>query len=100
MLPKLEELRTKALHELAGASDIKQLEAWRVKYLGRNSELTSVLRGLAALSIEEKKTVGGRANEIKTVLADSFAQKEIEVKRSRLDSSPGDAIEITLPGRP
>lgn len=100
MLPKLEDLRTNALQELAGANDVKQLEAWRVKYLGRSSELTAVLRGLAALPLEEKKTVGGRANEIKTIMADSFAQKEIEVKRARLDASSGEAVDITLPGRP
>lgn len=100
MLPQLEELRVRALQELADLNNAKDLEAWRVRYLGRNSELTSILRGLSTLPLEEKKTVGGRANEIKSALGDSFKQKEEALLLARLTSSPGEAIDITLPGRP
>src|SRR3989338_7407760 len=100
MLPQLEELRVRALQELAATNNAKDLEAWRVRYLGRNSELTSILRGLSALPLEEKKTVGGRSNEIKSALGDSFKQKEEALLLARLTSSTGEAIDITLPGRP
>ena len=100
MLPQLEELRVRALQELAATNNAKDLESWRVRYLGRNSELTSILRGLSALPLEEKKTVGGRSNEIKSALGDSFKQKEEALLLARLTSSTGEAIDITLPGRP
>lgn len=99
MLQKLEDLRIQSIQQLSDARDVKALEAWRVKYLGRGSELTSMLRGLAALPLEEKKTVGARANEIKTILSESFTQKETELRRVALDS-PAEAVDITLPGRP
>ncbi len=100
MLPQLEDLRSRALQELAVANNAKELESWRVRYLGRNSELTSTLRCLAALPLEERKIVGSRANEIKSTLGDNFKQKENTILSARLDSTTSDTIDITLPGCP
>ncbi|MBI4188334.1 MAG: phenylalanine--tRNA ligase subunit alpha, partial [Chloroflexi bacterium] len=72
MLEQLEELRLKALHGLEGVNNIKELEAWRVNYLGKKSKLTNSLRSLATLPLEERKIAGARANELKTSLEDSF----------------------------
>ena len=79
MIEQIEGLRLKALQELASVNNATELEAWRVRYLGRNSELTQVLRSLATLPLEERKNVGGRANEVKSDLEDSFKQREKEI---------------------
>ncbi len=70
MLQQLEELKLNALQELEGINNVKELESWRVHYLGRKSHLTKVLRSLATLQLEEKKAVGARANEVKSYLED------------------------------
>ena len=62
MIQQLEELKTKALQELDKIPDARELESWRVRYLGKKSSLTSILRSLATLPIEERKSVGARAN--------------------------------------
>ncbi|MBI2328804.1 MAG: phenylalanine--tRNA ligase subunit alpha, partial [Chloroflexi bacterium] len=62
MLEPLEELRVNALKELGGINNSKELETWRVRYLGKKSGLTQILRGLASLPLEERKTAGARAN--------------------------------------
>ncbi len=100
MLPQIEELRSRALQELEGVSDTKALESWRVRYLGRNSELTRVLRGLATLPLEERKVVGGRANQLKTELDSLLKEKEQTLRQAELTFARGEAIDITLPGRP
>ncbi len=64
MLQQLEELKINALQELEGISNIKELESWRVHYLGRKSHLTKVLRSLTNLPLEEKRVVGARTNTI------------------------------------
>jgi phenylalanyl-tRNA synthetase alpha chain len=106
MREQLEELLTKARKEITGISEDKDLESWRIRYLGRKSELTNILRGLAALSIGERKVVGARANEVKALLAGALQQKTEELKRESAQKSlrvndtllaRGDA---TLPGRP
>jgi len=100
MLQRLEELKVNARQELEGIDNIKGLESWRVRYLGRKSELTNILRGLAALPLEEKKAVGACANEIKSYLEDSLRQKgQVLRELALVSSAEGEHIDITLPGR-
>lgn len=100
MLGQLEELRLKALHELESINNIKELESWRVGYLGKKSELTNILRSLATLPLEEKRIVGAHANEIKARLEDGFRQKEQTLREAQLASAKGEAVDVTLPSRP
>jgi len=65
MIQRLNELKQTALRELEAVNDLANLESWRVRYLGRKSELTNMLRGLADLPIEERKSAGAAANRIK-----------------------------------
>ncbi|MFH0768263.1 MAG: phenylalanine--tRNA ligase subunit alpha [Chloroflexota bacterium] len=100
MLQQLEELRLKALQELTSIKSTKELESWRVSYLGRKSALTQALRSLASLPLEERKTFGARANEVKVNLEDSFSQKEQAVRESQLTLAKRESIDFTLPGYP
>ncbi|MFC2034709.1 phenylalanine--tRNA ligase subunit alpha [Chloroflexota bacterium] len=99
MFGRLEKLKANALHELEGIYDIKELDSWRVCYLGKKSELTENLRSLASLPVEERKTVGARANEVKVSLEGSLRQKEKVLREIGLSSARREAIDITLPGR-
>ncbi len=100
MIKQLEELRVNALQQLEGINNIKELEAWRVHYLGRKSELNEVLRGLGHLPLEERKVVGARANQVKVNLEDDLRQKEQALREVQLASVKRGAIDVTLPGRP
>jgi phenylalanyl-tRNA synthetase alpha chain len=100
MLNQLEAIKTKAEEELKVAKDGPALESWRVRYLGKKSELTQVLRGLASLSIEERKTVGAYANTLRESLEEIFKGKEKDIREAQmLASASKQAIDITLPGR-
>jgi phenylalanyl-tRNA synthetase alpha chain len=100
MLKELEELESKALKELGSLSQPNELELWRVRYLGKKSQLTGMLRSLAGLPLEERKAVGARANEIKARLEDGFRQKEQALRETQLAQVRKEAIDITLPGYP
>lgn len=101
MIKQLEELKVNALKELEGIDHIKELESWRVRYLGKKSELTKVLRSLATLPLEERKAVGAFANEVKSNLEDSLEQKGQVLRELELAASAkGEHIDITLPGHP
>ncbi len=100
MLKQLEDLKSNALQELGGIDGIKELESWRVRYLGRKSRLTDILRSLASLSLAEKKAVGARANQVKTCLEDSLRQREQALRELELAASAeAEQIDVTLPGR-
>jgi len=101
MLKQLDEIKSKAIDELSGISDIKALEDWRVRYLGKKSTLTQVLRGLATLPAEQRKGVGVSANEVKVLLEAALARKRKELKEEELARVlERRGIDVTLPGRP
>jgi len=101
MQSQIEEIEAKALQELERISNTRDLDAWRVRYLGKKSSLTSILRRLADLPLEERKSVGARANQVKTGLEEKLKEKEqslLEVKIT--EHARKEVTDITLPGRP
>jgi len=100
MLNQLEELRLNALRELEGISNVRELESWRVRYLGKKSELIKVLCSLATLPLAERKAVGARANEVKAELGNSLKQKKQALEAQLTAATRGEALDITLPGSP
>ncbi|HEY97890.1 MAG TPA: phenylalanine--tRNA ligase subunit alpha [Dehalococcoidia bacterium] len=100
MLDKIEEIKTAALEQLGGIDNARDLEAWRVQYLGKKSQLTQILRSLANLSIEERKAAGAAANRVKKELESGASQKNQALREAELTSSTtGESIDISLPGR-
>jgi len=65
MKDKIDNIKKAALVEIAAAESAEGLEEVRVKYLGRKSELTEVLKGLKDMSVEEKKEIGQISNVVK-----------------------------------
>jgi len=101
MINQLEELKSNALRELDGIGSTRELDSWRVQYLGKKSDLTGILRSLAELPIEERKTVGAYANKIRANLEGTLKQKEEALRETVLAASASvEDIDITLPGRP
>jgi phenylalanyl-tRNA synthetase alpha chain len=98
---QLAELREQALAELTDTNSTAELESWRVRYAGKKSRLTEILRGLAALSIEERKEVGAQSNTLKIELEAAFKLKEDSLRELEMASAASrDSIDISLPGRP
>lgn len=56
MKEMLEKIKAEAAAKLEAAN--ADLEAIRVQYLGKKGELTGVLRGMGALSAEERPKIG------------------------------------------
>ncbi|MBN1366521.1 MAG: phenylalanine--tRNA ligase subunit alpha, partial [Dehalococcoidales bacterium] len=101
MLDRIEGLKNGALQELEVIRDARELEAWRVKYLGRKSDLTGILRGLAQLPIEERRNVGAKAGELKAVFESTFEQKKqaLTMVQTEMATRVSGAFDVTLPGR-
>jgi phenylalanyl-tRNA synthetase alpha chain len=101
MLEQLKGLHTQALDELSKINNPRELELWRVRHLGKKSNLTKILRSLAALPLEERRRQGAQANEIKKALELSLEEKK-QLLQEVLFTSPLDRqkTDVTLPGRP
>ncbi|MFH1583002.1 MAG: phenylalanine--tRNA ligase subunit alpha [Candidatus Falkowbacteria bacterium] len=94
MESKLQQLKQEILDKLAEVKQIDILRDLEIKYLGRKGKLTKILRSVADLSVEEKKTLGKLANEIKLELVNKFA----DVKTSLEKNLSGTVVDATLPG--
>ena len=101
MLERLKDLRARALEELNTVGNPRELELWRVRYLGKKSDLTQVLRSLATLDLEERRQVGAQANEVKSALESSLEEKSGLLQEAVLTSHrEARELDVTLPGRP
>ena len=99
--PRLEELHREAEQAVAGAGDLEALEELRVRYLGRKSELTGILRSIAELPAEQRGAVGKAANTTRAALESLIAERSARLEAAALESRLAeDRIDVTLAGDP
>jgi phenylalanyl-tRNA synthetase alpha chain len=100
MREQLEQLRNEAIKAIAAVSGEEALQEIRVRFLGRKGELTALMKGLGALSPEERPLVGQLVNtvkeEVEACLENALKTTREAVKTQRLQS---ERIDVTLPGR-
>ena len=82
---RIDTLRSEVSAAIAGAGDTGALEALRVRYLGRKSELTSILRGIAELPPDERGQVGSAANQARQALEAELEAREAELEAVELE---------------
>jgi len=98
MKEKLQKIKADALAAIN--SDNADLEQIRIQYLGKKGELTSVLRGMGALSAEERPVVGQIANEVRAEIESALkikaeAKKDQELQKRLISEK----IDVTLPSK-
>ena len=97
----LEELRREAEAAIAAAETATELEELRVRYLGRRSQLTQVLRSIGELPPERRGPVGREANELRRALERQLAERSSQLEAAELERRlAGDRVDVTLPGDP
>ena len=99
MKEQLEALRSKALEELQAAETPKQLEEFRVRYLGKKGEVTGLLRGMGSVAPEERPAMGQLINRLRADLEGELEAREQAVtsllKEQQLKA---ETLDVTLPG--
>ena len=99
MKNKINTIKDLALNEISKAESLDGLENLKVKYLGRKSELTNVLRGLKDLSKDERKKVGEMANKLREEIEESIKYQVSSIKQRELgDIEEKERIDVTYPG--
>lgn len=99
MEQELNRLKLEAEQTLAQITNGEQLEAFRVKYLGRKGgSLTGILRQLGFVSPEDRPRLGQLANEVKQGIEAKFEEKKQELTTACTGPSAG-TTDYSLPGR-
>jgi phenylalanyl-tRNA synthetase alpha chain len=100
LLQDLEPLLEKARQEIANALSLSDLDAIRVRLLGKSGEVTARLKTLGSLDPEARRAVGAKINVVKEAL-----QTALELRKTVLESEQlaqklaSDSVDVTLPGR-
>ncbi len=97
MKEKLEQIKLEAVSMLeAENADLEQI---RIRFLGKKGELTSVLRGMGALSAEERPVIGALANEVRQYIEERLADAAVEQKAKENEKKLAkEKLDVTLPG--
>ena len=100
MKEELKKISSDALAEIASAVSEQELDAARVKYLGKKGALTAILRGMGALEPNERREIGEAANIVRNELESAVADKSAQLKKAALEKRLIDEkTDVTLPGR-
>ena len=76
------------------------LEDAKAVYLGKNGSLTALLKGMAKLSIEEKRARGAEINKAKREVETLLNNRREALAREELNRKlTSESVDITLPGR-
>ncbi|NLK38881.1 MAG: phenylalanine--tRNA ligase subunit alpha [Clostridiales bacterium] len=97
MKDTLLQIKAEAAESLSDAN--VDIEAVRIKYLGKKGALTAVLRGMGQISAEERPIIGQLANEIRQYIESAIAEKQEELRYAKLlEKLNKERIDVTVPG--
>jgi phenylalanyl-tRNA synthetase alpha chain len=100
MKNQLLQLESLALAELASITSEEDLQSLRVRFLGKKGELTAIMKGIGALTAEERPLIGQVVNAVRDSLEEAFAVKQASLKESlKAQKLKDEKIDVTLPGR-
>lgn len=98
MLDTFHQIKDQAMSDLQAVTDLDQLEAFRVQYLGRKGLILQMLSQIGKLPKEQKREGGQLANRIKQEVTAAFEAHKGSLAANEAPSTP--CIDVTLPGTP
>lgn len=99
MKQQLESIQKQAMEKLDQVSQLRELEDLKVAYLGKKGQLTQILKGMGALSSEERPVVGQLANQVRMHLEEAILNaKGRLIKEERNARLKDEVIDVTMPG--
>lgn len=85
LIEEVESILKEAKELLPKSQTEEDLDKNKNLFIGKKGKLTSVLKKLGSLSIEEKKAVGKRANEASTELEQTINSIRVKIKEEHLE---------------
>lgn len=96
----LDLLVSSAQADFLAAHTPAQLEDAKARYLGKAGRVTELLKGMASLATDEKKTRGAAINQAKQQVEDLLKERRQALADAQLEAQlHAQALDVTLPGR-
>ncbi len=97
MLEQFETIGKEALTDLRQIRDLKGLEEFRIKYLGRKGLVTQMLSEIVKVPKEQRASAGQLANKVKKEVSAAFEQFKNKLSTAEKQKTK-ELIDVTLPG--
>lgn len=97
LLDTLTRIEEEGLAAIESSGSLDELEAARIRYLGRSGGLTDVLRRLGQAPAAQRPALGAAANQAKRRLKAALEEREAALKRPAGPARP--PADLTMPGR-
>lgn len=96
---KLQEIYESAIQSFSSSKSRSELYEFKVKFMGKNGELTSLMKMLVELPKEERPQFGQIVNSKKVELEAKYLEKEQELARLELaEKISSETVDLSLPG--
>ena len=96
----LSQLRQRSLDAIASAQEPEELEALRIKYLGKKGELTAILKQMGKLSSQERPVIGQLANDVPACLEAKIDERRKILGARMLERRlEAETLDVTIPGK-
>ena len=97
---ELDSIAQAARAAFAAAATPADLENAKAQFLGKAGRITELMKGMAALTVEEKKTRGAAINQAKQAIEAALAQRRQALADAELEAQlHAEALDVSLPGR-
>lgn len=97
---ELDALVESAVQSFAQATTPADLENAKALFLGKSGKITELMKGMAALSVDEKKTRGAAINRAKQSIEAALGERRQALADAELALQlRQEALDVTLPGR-
>ena len=96
----LDQLAPEAVAAFAATDDPDALEQVKARYLGKSGQISVLLKGMAKLTPEERKSAGANINRVKETIEAALAARREAIRRLALAARLAEeSLDVTLPGR-
>jgi phenylalanyl-tRNA synthetase alpha chain len=97
---ELDSIVESARQSFARAGTPAELENAKAQFTGKAGRITELMKGMGALSVEEKKTRGAAINAAKQAIEAALNQRRQALADAELDIQlKAEALDVSLPGR-
>ena len=98
MKQQLEAILSNAKNELSQTQNARELDAVRVKYLGKKGELTAILKGMKNVAPEERPVIGQLVNDVRAELETALEKQTEKLEQSALEEKlKSETLDVTMP---
>ncbi|GAA4420114.1 phenylalanine--tRNA ligase subunit alpha [Acidovorax lacteus] len=97
---ELDTLVESATRLFAQSATPAELENAKAQYLGKSGQITELMKGMAQLSVEDKKTRGAAINAAKQAIEAALTARRQAMAEAELQAQlQAEALDVSLPGR-